>query len=34
MKSSETFEVEVRGIRIEAETVRSFELWPDRKSVV
>ncbi|WP_250454645.1 PDR/VanB family oxidoreductase [Caballeronia sp. ATUFL_M2_KS44] len=28
MKSSETFEVEVRGIRIEAETVRSFELWP------
>jgi tetrachlorobenzoquinone reductase len=28
MKTGETFEVEVRGIRREAETVRSFELWP------
>lgn len=28
MKATETMEVEVRGIRIEAETVRSFELWP------
>ncbi|MEI5999397.1 oxidoreductase [Paraburkholderia bengalensis] len=26
--ATETFEVEVRGIRLEAETVRSFELWP------
>lgn len=28
MKAGNTFEVEVRGIRREAETVRSFELWP------
>ncbi|NML32367.1 PDR/VanB family oxidoreductase [Paraburkholderia antibiotica] len=28
MKGRETIEVEVRGIRLEAETVRSFELWP------
>lgn len=26
--TTETFEVEVRGIRQEAETVRSYELWP------
>lgn len=28
MKTKGTFEVEVRGISREAETVRSFELWP------
>jgi vanillate O-demethylase ferredoxin subunit len=28
MKTMGTFEVEVQGIRMEAETVRSFELWP------
>ncbi|WP_322056366.1 PDR/VanB family oxidoreductase [Paraburkholderia sp. J63] len=28
MESAGTLEVEVRGMRVEAETVRSFELWP------
>ncbi len=28
MDQTDTIEVEVRGIRLEAQTVRSFELWP------